>query len=401
MHKHIEQLSLCARKKTRLIIGLMSGTSLDGLDIALCKISHSGFDTEIELLKFLTIDYDDNYKKKIKNVFAKRQVDLEQITLLNPWIGSLHGEMINQCLIHWGIKASDIDVIASHGQTIYHCPEHQHGQADFGNGTLQIGDSCHLAVKTGIITVADFRQKHIAAGGEGAPLAVYGDYLFFSSKLENRVLLNMGGIANLTYLPKSPDSSKVFSSDVGPGNTIMDAYVQRYYSGLDYDKNSEIARQGEINQQLLYALKQDVFFSLNMPKTTGPEVFNLAYLEHAQQASNTKNISHIDVMATLNRFTAEMISKAINQCTKNLGEFSLYASGGGIHNPLLMHNILSLSPQIKTIYNTQELGIDPDAKEAVLFAILANECLAGNTIAFGNEKQKIPNVTMGKVSFPD
>jgi anhydro-N-acetylmuramic acid kinase len=401
MHTHIEQLSLCAKKHTRLIIGLMSGTSLDGLDVALCKISNSGFDTEIELLEFSTIDYDDNYKNKIKSVFAKRQVDLEQITLLHPWVGTLHGEMVNQCLTNWGVKTSDIDVIASHGQTIYHCPKHQHSKSDFGNGTLQIGDSCHLAVKTGIITLADFRQKHIAAGGEGAPLAVYGDYLFFSSQLENRVLLNMGGIANLTYLPKSADSFDVFSSDVGPGNTIMDAYIQRYYNNLDYDKNSEIALQGKINQQLLKALKQDPFFSLSMPKTTGPEVFNLAYLEHAQHASNTQALSHNDVMATLNRFSAEMISAAINQCTKKLGSFTLYASGGGIHNPLLMENILTLSPQVTTIYNTRELGIDPDAKEAVLFAILANECLAGSTIVFGNEKQKIPNITMGKLSFPD
>jgi anhydro-N-acetylmuramic acid kinase len=399
MYKYIEKLSNSAKKKSRLIIGLMSGTSLDGLDVALCKVSYSGIDTEVELLNFETIDYDETYKNKIKQVFAKQETDLEQITLLNPWVGTLHGEMVNHCLAKWKVNASDIDVIASHGQTIYHCPKHQHSQKDFGNGTLQIGDSCHLAVKTGIITLGDFRQKHIAAGGEGAPLAVYGDYLLFSSQQENRVLLNMGGIANLTYLPKAMDPSVVFSSDIGPGNTIMDAYVQ-HFNGIDYDKGSEIAREGEISKSLLNELKKDDFFTMSMPKTTGPEVFNLTYLKRAQDASNTQSLSHNDVLATLNRFSAEVIALAINDCTEQLGVFTLYASGGGIHNPLLMENILSLCPQVSIIHNTQILGIDPDAKEAVLFAILANECLAGSSENFGNPEQGIPNTTMGKISFP-
>jgi anhydro-N-acetylmuramic acid kinase len=400
MNKYIEQLSVSAKKESRLIVGLMSGTSLDGLDVVLCKINNSGIKTTVELLNFTTVDYDDNYKDKIKSVFAKQQTDLQQVTLLNPWVGTLHGKMVNQCLAQWNIDACDVDVIASHGQTIYHCPAHQHGLECFGNGTLQIGDSCHLAVETGVITLADFRQKHIAAGGEGAPLAVYGDYLLFSSQQENRVLLNMGGIANLTYLPKSADPSVVFSSDVGPGNTIMDAYIQQNFSNLYYDKDSAIAMLGTINPHLLDALKNNHFFSLAMPKTTGPEVFNLAYLKQAQQHSNTQKLSHYDILATLNRFSAEIIACAINQCTKELGSFALYASGGGIHNPLLMEHILSLTPQITTIHNTAALGIAPDAKEAVLFAVLANECLAGHADNFGNPAQGIPNTTMGKISFP-
>ncbi len=400
MHKYIDQLSISANKESRLIVGLMSGTSLDGLDIALCKISYSGINTKVDLLKFKTVDYDEQYKHRIKSVFGKRKTDLEQITLLHPWIGTLHGEMVNQCLANWKVDACDVDVIASHGQTIYHCPKHQHCIDGFGDGTLQIGDSCHLAVKTGIITLADFRQKHIAAGGEGAPLAVYGDYLLFSSPRENRVLLNMGGIANLTYLSKSTEQSAVFSSDIGPGNTIMDAYIQRYFSGLHYDKDSEIAGKGEVSLNLLNILKHDDFFAKPMPKTTGPEVFNLAYLERAQCQSNTQELGHNDILATLNRFSAEMIALAINQCAENIDRFSLYASGGGIHNPLLMEHILSLCPKVSTIHNTQALGIDPDAKEAVLFAILANECLAGNSENFGNAKQGIPKTTMGKISFP-
>ena len=401
MNKHIEKLYNSAKKPSRLVIGLMSGTSLDGLDVALCKIAGQGSDTKVELLEFTTVDYTQNYKSKIKSVFAKRQVDLQQVTLLHPWVGVLHGQMVNQCLANWGVQAAEIDAIASHGQTIYHCPLRQHGLTEFGNATLQIGDADHLAVTTGITTLGDFRQKHIAAGGEGAPLAVYGDYLFFTSKQENRILLNMGGIANLTYLPKTADSSAVFSSDTGPGNTIMDAFVQQHFAPLQYDKDSAIARQGTVNSGLLSALLEHDFFALNFPKTTGPEVFNLDYLAAAQQRSCTYDLALEDVLATLNVFSATTIANALNNAAAELGEFSVYASGGGIHNPLLMEHILNLCPRVAEVRDTSELGIHPDAKEAVLFAILANECLVGGQQAFGNIEQGIPNVTMGKISFAD
>ncbi|CAI89173.1 anhydro-N-acetylmuramic acid kinase [Pseudoalteromonas translucida] len=401
MHPHISKLYNSALKPSRLIIGLMSGTSLDGLDVALCKITAAGVHTQIEVLKFTTVDYSDDYKTKIKQVFAKRECNLEYLTLLHPWVGKFHGDMVNQCLNSWQVNPANIDVIASHGQTIYHCPKSQHQYNDFNNGTLQIGDSDQIAVTTGITTIGDFRQKHIAAGGEGAPLAVYGDYLFFSSSDENRILLNMGGIANLTFLPQNGDSNAVFSSDIGPCNTIMDAYVQRYFNNMHYDENAAIAKAGFINTALLTALCDNHFLTLKMPKTTGPEVFNLAYLEAAQQASNTQKLSHQDVMATLNRFTAEVIANALNTCVKMAPNSVVYASGGGIHNLLLMQHLVTLCPAIKGFKNTHALGVDPDAKEAVLFAILANECLAGEQLHLDNKAQGIAGVTMGKVSFAD
>jgi anhydro-N-acetylmuramic acid kinase len=400
MHSHIEKLANIAAKPDRMIIGLMSGTSLDGLDVALCRLSGEGLATTVALLNFTTVDYDQDYKQRVKAVFAKRQVDLQMVTLLHPWIGVEHGRMINQCLQQWQLTADDIDVIASHGQTVFHCPQRQHQLADFGNATLQIGDADHLAVTTGITTIADFRQKHIAAGGEGAPLAVYGDYLLFSSPEENRILLNIGGIANLTYLPSSQDANAVFSSDIGPGNTMMDGYIQAYFPGQYYDRSAALANAGEVNTDLLAALKQDRFFSLDFPKTTGPEVFNLVYLQQAQQLSGTEQLNHADVMATLNRFSAEMIVQAITSLTAKLDRFVIYASGGGIHNPLLMQHISRDLPDI-SIRSTTELGINPDAKEAVLFAVLANECLVGGKQKFSNSREGIPSVTMGKISFPD
>ena len=222
--------------------------------------------------------------------------------------------MINDCLKKWNVKKDNIDLIASHGQTVYHAPKSLHQQKKFNNATLQIGDGDHLAVATGIITLSDFRQKHIAAGGEGAPLAVYGDYLVFSKKGENRIMLNMGGIANFTFLSGDLDASKVFSTDTGPGNTLMDAYMQDHFPGKYFDENGTVAASGKANDDLLAALKDHSFFSQPFPKTTGPELFNTGYLKQAQKKSRTETISNEDCMATLNRFSADTIVDAIKKC---------------------------------------------------------------------------------------
>lgn len=399
MHQHVRHLYNIALQPSRLIIGLMSGTSLDGLDVALCRIHGAGLNSKIELLEFTTLDYDTTYRQRIKSVFSRRQVDLQQLCLLNPWIGTLHGKMVSQCLQAWQVDATEVDLIASHGQTVYHAPKSEHQLDGYPNATLQIGDGDHLACQSGIITLSDFRQKHIAAGGEGAPLAVYGDYLIFASPEQNRVMLNMGGIANLTYLPSSMDASAVFSTDVGPGNTLMDAYMQQHLN-QSYDADAEVASAGKVSEPLLKALQQHSFFAQSFPKTTGPELFNPDYLARAQAASQTENLGHQDVMATLNQFSANMIVLALKRCGEKLGDYHLYASGGGFHNPLLMDNIHQQLPQVP-IHSTAELGIDPDAKEAVLFAILANECVAGGEDKFSNIKQGIPDITMGKISFYD
>src|SRR6185295_6354431 len=209
MNPNIEKLYKIASKAERLIIGLMSGTSFDGLDVALCKIKGNGPETEVELVQFETSSYQNDFKEELKTIFSRRDADLEKVCLLNEWVAIQHARIINECLLKWDYSKNDIDLIASHGQTIYHAPKFLHGKEKFPNATLQIGDGDHLAVNTGIITLSDFRQKHIAAGGEGAPLAVYGDHLLFSKKDENRILLNIGGIGNFTFLPGSHNSEKV------------------------------------------------------------------------------------------------------------------------------------------------------------------------------------------------
>ena len=404
MNQNIEALYSIAKKKERTIIGLMSGTSMDGLDIALCKFRNSGGDTEIELVDFDTISFAEDIKDEIRKVFAKKEIEFQQLCVLNPWIGNLHGQLVNDFLAARGIKPEEVDVIASHGQTVFHAPKILHRLEKFPNATLQIGDGDHLAVKTGIITLSDFRQKHCAAGGEGAPLAVYGDYLIFSKLGENRILLNMGGIANFTYLAGNLDANEVFATDTGPGNTIIDAYVKKHFN-LAYDKDAQMAGRGTVNDALLQALKQDDFFTKTFPKTTGPELFNLAYLANAQQKAGATHLSHEDILATLCRFSAETIAEAIQKLVAQLPEykanpasFKIYGSGGGVHNPLIMQSLKELLPAFE-FHKTDDLGISGDAKEAVLFATLANEALIGGRTDFGSRKG-VPSVSMGKVSFP-
>lgn len=371
----------------------MSGTSLDGLDVALCRCTGSGSSTKVKLLHFATIPYSEEVKERIRAVFAKSNISFQVLCELNPWIALLHADMILACLRKWKVRPQQVDVIASHGQTVFHSPR-SITQGAAIDSTFQIGDGDHLAVKTGIITLSDFRQKHIAAGGEGAPLAMYGDFLLFSKKGEDRVLLNIGGIGNFTFLPASAKASDVLVTDTGPGNTLIDQYTQQHFN-QPFDRDAKFAYQGSVNQVLLAALKDHPFFGARFPKTTGPELFNLAYVSQAQSKSNTIHLTPHDVLATLTRFSADTISEGIKRVEKR--RLTVYVSGGGAHNPLLRSHLTEL---LQTeIHPMSDLGIPGDAKEAILFAVLANESLAGGRTNFGR-RSRVPSVSMGKVSFP-
>jgi len=399
MNTDLEKLYAISKKPERKILGLMSGTSLDGLDIALCHFSGSGLQTKIRLLKFETVAFDEDFKSEIKSVFSKKNIDFEKLCLLNPWVALKHAGIINSCLKKWNIPKEEIDLIASHGQTVYHAPKILHQQQKFGNATLQIGDGDHLSVATGIITLSDFRQKHIAAGGEGAPLAVYGDYLIFGKAGEDRILLNIGGIANFTYLPGSMDSAAIFSTDTGPGNTMMDALIQQHFKGKHFDENAVIALRGKINEPLLAALRENDFFTKPFPKTTGPELFNLDYLQTAKEKAAAQTISVEDTMATLNKFSADTMVSALLKTTDKNRKYKMFTSGGGMYNFLLIQHLKEALPNF-SFYTTAELDIDPDAKEAVLFAVLANECICGDGSYLQKGVNGMPAVSMGKISFP-
>ncbi len=388
MNPNIEALYRIAGKHERTIVGLMSGTSVDGLDIAVCKIAGSGNRTKINVTHHTTIPYDAAFKASIAQIFSIKNVNLEEVTLLHAHIARVHASMVLSALNSWGIQASSIDLLASHGQTIYHAPASMHPQSGYGNATLQIGDGDIISTTTGIITISDFRQKHIAAGGEGAPLALFGDTILFASETENRVLLNMGGIANFTYLPAGQTAS-IISTDVGPANTLIDSYVKANYAGLSFDANGEIASSGTINEAFVNAVLAHPFFSAAFPKTIGPELFNLNFIAAACKSAGIVTLAHQDMVASLSYVTARVITDGIHKIVGDANkEFVIYASGGGIHNAYIMQQLQNLCPNA-LFKNLETLDVHPDAKEAVLFAILANEAVAGS-----------PTLSMGKVSFP-
>ncbi|MDB5236404.1 MAG: anhydro-N-acetylmuramic acid kinase [Hymenobacter sp.] len=380
----------------------MSGTSLDGLDVALCRLAGHGPGTQLALEQFRTVPYDDDTRARIREVFAKEKVSLEYLTLLNAWLGRLHAAAILDCLREWHVAPTDVDLVASHGQTVYHAPQHQHQRPGFAlNATLQLGDGDHVAVGTGIITLSDFRQKHIAAGGEGAPLAAYGDFLLLSSPDEERLLLNLGGIANFTYLPRAgTDASTAFSTDTGPGNTLLDATVRAHRPDLAYDEDGRLAAAGCVDEGLLAALLDHPFFVAPLPKTTGPELFSASYLAAAQQRSSTTGLGLKNTLATLAEFSAVGVARAVQAAfADRAAPTAVYASGGGAHNPVLMAALQRHLPTAR-FASTDALGVPGDAKEAILFAVLANEAVAGQPVAIGSGRQRVPAVSMGKISFP-
>ena len=388
MNPNIEALYRIASSHERTIIGLMSGTSLDGLDIAICNITGSGNQTKLTVTHHTTIPYNAAFKTAIAQIFSIKAADLEEVTLLHAHIARVHAGMVLSALKNWNIQASSIDLIASHGQTIYHAPKFMHPQSAYGNATLQIGDGDIISAATGIITLSDFRQKHIAAGGEGAPLALFGDTILFSSEIENRILLNMGGIANFTYLPAG-QITHVISTDVGPANTLIDGYVKANYNGLPYDANGDIANSGTINEAFVDAALTHPFFNASFPKTIGPELFNQDFIAAACKEAGVTELAHEDMVASLSYLTARVIGDAIYKVVGDSNvDVVIYASGGGIHNSYVMQQLQNICPKA-SFKNLETLGVHPDAKEAVLFAVLANEAVAGS-----------PTLSMGKISFP-
>lgn len=400
MKQHIQALHDIAHKPRRLLLGLMSGTSLDGLDLALCAFEGSGIGTRVELLQFCTKPYDDAFRQQILAVFAKKQIDFQQLVLLNVRIAEKHAALILECLREWQVSLASVDAIASHGQTVFHAPRVFHQLPDMPNATLQIGDGDHLARRTGILTISDFRQKHVAAGGEGAPLALYGDYFLFSKPEETRILLNIGGIANFTWLPADGNAAAAMATDTGPGNTLLDAFARELYN-MPCDLDARIASSGKVHEALLRELLAEPFFSKPLPKTIGPELFSPAWVRAAQARAGCSQLSGPDLMATLTQLSARSIATAVRSMRTGTAPVYAYVSGGGAHNPLLM-DFLARELEgcgIGQLQKFDALGISGDAKEAILFATLANETLAGNAET-GATLGGIPLISMGKISFP-
>src|SRR5690606_21584917 len=281
-----------------------------------------------------------------------------------------------------------VDLLASHGQTILHIPSIKDSPAF----TLQIADGDILAQSTGLLTVSDFRMKHIAAGGDGAPLAPYGDLLLFGDNTFPTLLINLGGISNFSRVPARNKKGKMIFSDLGPGNCLMDQWAKKAFD-LNFDRDGVIAKGGQVDEHLLKNWLDDPFFSQPFPKTTGPEYFRLARLG----LNDVDPLSRYNVMATLNALTAHVVGELINDFKGTHPDGIVNISGGGASNPTLMSNIRFRCPGVG-ITTKLPHQISADAKEAVVFAMLANETLSESSVDFSEFGLK--DIKMGKISIP-
>jgi anhydro-N-acetylmuramic acid kinase len=399
MNPSIKKLATLSSSKSRIILGLMSGTSLDGLDMALCRFSGSGMQTKAELLHFATAGYNEEISNGLRQITSVEQAQMKEVTYWHTQLARVHAGMILDQLKEWNVAANEVDCIASHGQTIYHYPSRDQKRSSPVNSTLQIGDGDQIAVQTGILTISDFRQKHVAHGGEGAPMAGLADLVLFSHPHESRILLNIGGIANYTWLPaRELVGEESFTTDTGPGNTLIDNLAD-YCFEEPFDRDGKIAFSGKVHKQLLTELMQDPWFDDNRPKTTGPEYFNRPWLfRRASEAGlDPESMNPADLIATASELTVQTVANSIRkQLPKNVNPI-LYVSGGGAHNAYVMKRLQEeLSPM--RVRDFGVLGTSADAKEAVIFALLANETLAGEGFRWTlGEKSK---VHFGKISFP-
>ena len=342
----------------RLFIGLMSGTSLDGID---CVIVDLAGDTPA----LITADchaLPDNLRHDFLTLCADKQAPLAELGRLDIELGRCFAEAAIKTLAAAGVVAQEIEAIGSHGQTVFHQPN---SAAPF---SLQLGDPNTIAERTGITTIADFRRRDMAAGGQGAPLAPLLHQHCCASQNKNRAIVNIGGIANITLL--LANGARV-AFDTGPGNVLMDHWVARHKS-THFDKNGEWAKGGSVDTALLAELMSEPYLALAAPKSTGRELFNGAWLEQ-RLASLKQRPSPQDIQATLLEFTATTLSTAL-LAGMNQGE--IYLCGGGAHNTALLKRIGELMPGYY-VGTTAEIGIDPDWLEAMAFAWMAQQTLDG------------------------
>ncbi len=342
---------------TELYIGLMSGTSLDGIDAALVEFK----DHHVQLIEFEYQPFSDDIKNQIEQISdANAMIFLKDYGAMDAQLGLLFAQIIETLLAKANIPATAIRAIGSHGQTIYHEPN---TDLPF---SLQIGDPNIITERTGITTIADFRRRDMAAGGQGAPLVPAFHQAVFHHPHEHRCVVNIGGIANITILPAT-ESATVIGFDTGPGNILMDQWIQKHRS-LNYDPQGEWAESGNINYDLVERLKKDPYFQADPAKSTGKEYFSLDWI---YQNINVTDYPAEDIQANLCYLTAITITDAIQKYAPDTEQVLI--CGGGIHNDYLLQLLeQNLSCPVSS---TELYGIHPDHVEAIAFAWLAKQTL--------------------------
>jgi anhydro-N-acetylmuramic acid kinase len=364
-------VKLSAKKQLR-VVGLMSGTSVDGVDVAICDIDKNG----ARLVAFDTFAYRSDLRKKIFALFDPDSCSVDNLCSLNFVLGEVFAKGVIDLCKQSKIPLKSIDLIGSHGQTIYHDPKGVRFQKRSVGSTLQIAGPAVIAHRTGITTIADFRTADMAVGGEGAPLVPFADYFLFRDRKKGRAIQNIGGIANVTYLPANCKISDVIAFDTGAGNMVIDRAVVLSTKGKKhYDKNGKIANGGCVNETLLKQLMKHPFLRRKPPKSTGREEFGTQYTDALYKKAVKNKLVPADIVATVTAFTAHCIAYSYRRFLPALPD-EIILCGGGAHNKTLVKMLKEMLKETK-LSAMDEFGIDIDAKEALSFAILAYHTIKG------------------------
>jgi len=386
-------------KETKHVIGIMSGTSLDGVDVALIKIEGNSTFTKIDLIGYLEYPFPEGVKETLLKNSTKETSNVEDLSQMNFLIPNIYFEAIKSLCNDLNFSLENIDLIGSHGQTVHHLPNSTNYFGFNISSTLQIGDPAVLAKLSGITTVGDFRTGDIALGGEGAPLIPYFDYIFFHSHRKNRALLNIGGISNFTILNKETGLQDVLAFDTGPGNMLIDALTKKLFF-KEFDKDGDLARAGNFNQELFNALKEkDNFIDRIPPKSTGREYYGEQFLDSLLK--EFKNVPAKDWLNTVTKFTSYAVHRNYEKFVKDETKIDeLIISGGGAKNKFLYECLskeFGNSVELKVI---DDIGVSSDAKEAICFAVLANETISGNPTNIPRTTGASRPTILGKICLP-
>ena len=390
-------------KPVRRVVGLMSGTSVDGIDAAVVEIGGTDEAPEVRLVAFEDRPWPEEVRKQIFPLFRPETATVDKIGYMNFLMGEIYARSVVSVVEKAGLTLADIDLIGSHGQTIWHAPEVCDKDGFPVIFTVQIGEGSVIAARTGVPTVSDFRVADMAVGGQGAPLVPFSEYLLYRRPGETILLQNIGGIGNMTVLPGDEGPEAVYAFDTGPGNMIIDAVVSALTGGeKTYDAGGAMASEGKVDQELLAMLQQDPYYSMPLPKTTGRELFGVQYVEKILDYRREHGLSDADLLATVTDLTAWSIVDAYARYVLPKRQATeLVVGGGGSYNATLLGFLRErFAPYGVKVRTQEDLGWSSDAKEAVAFAIMADCCV--------REKPNVlPSVTgaraaaiMGKISLP-
>ncbi len=383
----------------RILVGLMSGTSVDGIDAAAVAVTGQGEAVAAELLAFLNLPFEPGLRRRIFECFDPAKATVRTLGALHMELGEVYAAAALKVVRAAGLLPGQVDAIGSHGQTVWHEPRPVAGPAF----TVQLGDGDVIAQRTGIPCVSDLRTGDIAAGGQGAPLVPFTEFLLYRSQAETVLLQNIGGIGNLTVLPAGCGPGEVYAFDTGPGNMVIDGAVSRLSGGaLAFDENGALAAAGTPCEDLLAGLLAHPYFAAPPPKTTGRELFGAGYVDAFLQAAGQKGLSAADAAATATALTARSIALAVRRFVLPRHKPGrLVVGGGGSYNPTLLKMLArELGSLGVPVFTQEQLGHSSDAKEAVAFALLADCTLRGVPAALPAVTGAAYPAVLGKLSWP-